>query len=80
MKVSGYVMSGNPEKYGRLSEPELSPQEIAFAEKQRLKVLDEMTALHESEYHEFPAHALRDMTDKTFASLLGVNQFVGGVE
>lgn len=109
MKVNGYVMSGNPEKYGKLSKKDftddsanedltvrtfesawvvldrygevqfrdvrmLSPQERAFKEKmEAAKPKPEAPKV-------FPAPALRDMTDKTFASLLGMNQFIGGGE
>lgn len=56
MKFNGYIMSGNPEKYGKLAKPKPEAAKV------------------------FPAPALRDMTDKTFASLLGMNQFIGGGE
>lgn len=50
----------------------LSPEEEAYAEK--------MAALkpEPEKAKEFPKTALRDMSDKTFANLLGMGQFVGG--
>lgn len=52
----------------------LSPQEAAYAAKiAALQPEPEAPRV-------FPAPALRDMTDKTFASLLGMGQFIGGGE
>lgn len=53
---------------------EPSPQEAAYAEK--------VAAMQPEpdQVKTFPASALRDMTDKTFANLLGMGQFIGGGE
>lgn len=52
----------------------LSPQEAAYAEK--------VAAMQPEpeQVKEFPQKALRDMSDKTFANLLGMGQFIGDEE
>ena len=55
----------------------LSPQETAYAAKMAEKDEDESGA---GGGKTFPSSALRDMSDKTFANLLGMGQFIGGEE
>lgn len=54
-----------------------SPQEAAYAAKMAEKDEDESGA---GGGKTFPSSALRDMSDKTFANLLGMGQFIGGEE